>query len=213
MSKGEQTRQRIIARAADVFNTYGFFGTSMGDLTRAAGIEKGGIYNHFPSKEALALASFDYATGLIARRLSDALEGKQRAIDRLLAIVGVFRSITDAPPLPGGCPVLNTAVEADDAYPALRERAREAMTGWHKLIGSNVKAGVGRGELRPDADPRMVATIVTSTLEGAVMLSKLYDDPIYMQRAVEHVIGYLRSLEPPDTGTSHDHAIDGLDIS
>jgi len=55
VTKGEQTRQRIIARAAPVFNVHGYFGASMNDLTRETKIGKGGIYNHFESKEALAV--------------------------------------------------------------------------------------------------------------------------------------------------------------
>src|SRR4051794_36445913 len=132
MSKGTQTRQRIIARAAPIFNVHGFAGTSMGQLTEATGLEKGGIYNHFASKEALALEAFDYAVGLTAQRFATALEGKERAIDRLLAIVGVLEHYVDNPNLPGGCPILNTAIESDDAYPTLRARAQAAMTDWHK---------------------------------------------------------------------------------
>ena len=194
MSKGEQTRQHIIACAADVFSMRGFFGTSMRDLTDATGIEKGGIYNHFSSKEALAIESFDYATNLIAQRFVDVLEGKEKPLERLVAIVEVFYSLIDDPVLTGGCPVLNTAVESDDTYPVLRERAQRAMTSWHKLIGREVKAGVAQGELKPDSDPYMVATVVTATLEGAIMLSKLYDDSIYIRRAVDHMVDYIRSL-------------------
>jgi len=199
VSKGEQTRRRIIARAAGIFNVQGFSGTSMGDLTRATGFEKGGIYNHFSSKEALALAAFDYAVELIAQRFRDALAGQERAIDGLLAIVGVFQRYVIDPPLPGGCPVLNTAIEADDSSSTLRAHAQAAMTSWQKLIGKTVKTGVERGELRPDAEPRAVATIVTATLEGAVMLSQLYDDPAYMHRAVEHLTAYLQSLVVGET--------------
>ena len=198
MAKGAETRRRIVARAADIFNVHGFAGTSMGDLTRAAGIEKGGIYNHFTSKEALALAAFDYAVGLMAERFRVAIDGKEHALDRLLAIVGVFQNYLDAPPLPGGCPVLNTAIESDDTSPTLRQRAQDAMTSWHKLIGSTVKAGVERGELRPDADPRAVASLVTAMVEGALMLSRLYDDPAHMRRAVDHLTGYIQSLAAPD---------------
>src|SRR5205814_6622717 len=91
VSKGEHARQRIVARAAPVFNVSGFAGTSMGQLTQAIGLEKGGIYNHFPSKEALALAAFDYAVDLMAQRFAAALVGQQRAADRLRAIVGEFQ--------------------------------------------------------------------------------------------------------------------------
>ena len=54
MSKGDQTRERIIAKAAELFNQRGLEGTSMADLMEATGLEKGGIYRHFPSKEAVA---------------------------------------------------------------------------------------------------------------------------------------------------------------
>jgi hypothetical protein len=89
---------------------------------------------------------------------------------------------------------LNTAVEQDAHATPLRDRAQRAMTDWHKLIGSTVKQGVQQGEFRPDADPREVATILTSLLEGALMLSRLYDDPIYMRRALAHIERYLAQL-------------------
>jgi AcrR family transcriptional regulator len=199
MSKGEQTRQRIIARAAAVFNVHGFAGTSMGHLIQATGLEKGGIYNHFASKEVLALAAFDYAVSLTAQRFAEALDGKQGAVERLLALAGVFQRYVDSPPLPGGCPILNTAIEADDAYPPLRERAQLAMTQWHKLIGSTVKAGVQRGELRSDVEPRVVASVITAIMEGALMQSKLFGDPIYMHRAAEHLTLYISSLACEET--------------
>lgn len=194
MSKGERTRQRIVAQAAPVFNTYGYSGTSMAELTRATGLEKGGIYNHFPSKEALALAAFDYAVGVVGERIGAAVAGKERAADRLLAMVGFFADYVERPPVAGGCPILNTAVEADDTEPALRARAQAAMTELQKLIGVTVKQGVARGELRPDADPRAVAAVLTATLEGAIMLGRLYQDPAQMQHVVAHLTAYVESL-------------------
>lgn len=194
MSKGDQTRQRIIARAADVFNTRGFFGTSMGDLTRATGLEKGGIYNHFPSKEALALAAFDHAVGLVSVQLGDALADETSAVARLEAMVEVFYTIAEHPPVSGGCPVLNTAIEADDTFPALRERAQQAMTSWHRLIGKIIKEGIATGELRSDSDSYQIAAVITATLEGGIMLSKLYGDAIYMQRVTDHIKAYIHSL-------------------
>ena len=201
MTKGERTRQLIVERAVPLFNTRGYFGASMSDLIQATGLEKGGIYNHFDSKEAIALAAFDHAVGLIEELFGAALAGKDGTVERLKAIVEVFRGVSDGYPLPGGCPVLNTAVEADDAQPMLRARAQGAMTNWLKLIGGTVKRGIERGELRPETDPRAVATIVAATLEGAVMLTRLYDDPAHMHRAIEHLTGYLESLAAPRAAT------------
>jgi AcrR family transcriptional regulator len=166
----------------------------MGRLVRETGLEKGGIYNHFGSKEELSLAAFDYAVGRIGERYEAALAGKEGAVERLFAVIDVVSMLAEDPPVPGGCPILNTAVESDDANPLLKERAREAMTGWHRLIGSITKAGVKSGELPENTSPYEMASVVTATLEGAVMLSKLYDDPAHMQRAVDHLKAHLRSL-------------------
>ncbi len=193
-SKGERTRQRIVEQAANVMSVRGYFATSMADLARETGLEKGSLYNHFHSKEALALAAFDYSVALVGQRFDQALAGQERAIDRLRAIVGVFRSLADAPPLPGGDPVLNMAIESDDAYPVLLDRAQAAMISWQKLIGKTAKEGVARGELQPEVNPRELASIITSTLEGAVMMSKLFRDPTHMRWAVDHLMRYLDSL-------------------
>jgi TetR/AcrR family transcriptional repressor of nem operon len=193
-TKGEKTRRRIVEKAAVVFNTKGYFGSSMGDLMREIGLEKGGIYNHFASKEELALEAFDYAAGTMQERLQAALEGKEGALERLFAIVEVLGGLAEDPPVEGGCPVLNTAVESNDAHMELKDRAREAMSGWLRLIGSIVKEGVRNGELRPGKNPRETASVVVATLEGAVMLSRLYDDPAYMKKSVGHLKEHLRSL-------------------
>lgn len=192
--KGERTRRAIVERSAPVFNTKGYSGTSMADLVRETGIEKGGIYGHFGSKEQLALESFDHAARAVRGRLSSALEGGGVALERLSAVVDVLGGLAEDPPVAGGCPILNTAVESDDAHPALKERAAEASTGWLRLIGGLVKEGIGNGEFDPSTDPRMVASVVVATLEGAVMLTRLHDDPAHARRAVEHVKGYLNSL-------------------
>ena len=194
MKKGERTRRAIVEKAAKVFNTKGYFGSSMNDLVRETGLEKGGIYNHFASKEELALEAFDYAAAVMGERFRSALEGREGAIERLFAVVDVLGGLAEDPPVAGGCPVLNTAVESDDAHPALKARAREAMTDWLRLVGSITKEGVQTGELKPGTDPRETASVVVATLEGAVMLSRLYDDPAHMRRAMGHLKDHLKSV-------------------
>jgi AcrR family transcriptional regulator len=198
MSKGEQTRERILERSALLFNRQGYFGASLADIMRETGLEKGGIYNHFTSKEQLALESFDYAYGLVQERVRQALAGKFNAIERLLAIVSVFQGIVDDPPVAGGCPILNTAIEADDANEALRDRARNAMDGWRTTIHRIVNRGIERQQIRPGIDADEVASIFITTLEGAIMLSNLYKDPIHMQRAVNHIVQYIETLRLSD---------------
>ena len=201
MRKGEQTRLHIITQAAPVFNTHGYNRTSMAELTQATGLEKGGIYNHFSSKEALALAAFDYAVALVAARLDAALSEQPGALAQLTAAVAFFATYIEAPPLAGGCPILNTAIEADASDPALRDRAQAAMLDLQKRIGVIVKGGVARGELRADSNPRAVAAVITAALEGAIMIGRLYRDPLPMQHVIAHLTGYIAQLASvPEVG-------------
>ena len=195
MSKGEETRERILARSAPLFNRQGYFGASLADIMRETGLEKGGIYNHFSSKEQLALEAFDYAYGLVQQRVRQALAGKLNAIERLQAIVSVFQGIAEDPPVAGGCPILNTAIEADDANEVLRDRARAAMNDWRSTIQRIVNKGIERQEIRPGINVDEVATIFITTLEGAIMLSNLYKDPIHMKRAADHIVRYIETIK------------------
>ena len=198
MSKGEQTRERILARSAQLFNRQGYSGSSLSDIMRETGLEKGGIYNHFTSKEQLALELFDYAYGLVQQRVRNALAGKFNAIERLLAIISVFQGIVEDPPVAGGCPILNTAIEADDANELLRDRARSAMNDWRTTIHRIVNKGIERQEIRPGVDADEVASILIVTLEGAIMLSNLFKEPIHMQRAADHMTRYIETMQLSD---------------
>ena len=193
MTKGEDTREMILARSAQLFNRQGYFGASLSDIMRETGLEKGGIYNHFVSKEQLALEAFDYAYGLVAERVRYALADKRHAVERLLAIIAVFQSEVEDPLVPGGCPILNTAIESDDANEVLRERARAAMNNWFSTIRRIVQKGIERQEIRPDVDADEVATLFVATLEGAIMLSNLYKDAVHMRRASQFMRNYVET--------------------
>lgn len=193
MSKGEETKSRILHQAAELFNQQGYAGSSISDIMRVTGLQKGGIYNHFQSKDDLALQAFDFAIARINQHTRFVLRGKRHAVERLQAIIGVFSSFTENPPIKGGCPLLNTAVESDDAHPALRERAQQAMNSWLNLIRRIIEKGIEKGEIRPEVSADEIATIIIATLEGAIMMSKLYGDSIYMHRVINHLNEYLET--------------------
>ena len=193
MSKGNDTRKRILEQTAQVFNRQGYFGASMADILRVTGLQKGGLYNHFRSKDELALEAFDHAYGLVTRRFADALRGKTNAVEILLTMVELFRGYMKDPPLPGGCPIMNTAVESVDAHPALRQRAIEAMDKWRGLITRTVTRGIEAQEIKPGVDAEYLATIIIATVEGALMMARLYSDDVHMERATDWLVRYIES--------------------
>ena len=144
--KGDQTRQRIIEKAAQVFNRRGFAGASMAELMEATGLEKGGIYRHFESKQELAEAAFDYAWEAVNAPRQRGLEEQKSSLDKLLLLVRNF--VGERPrTISGGCPLLNTAVDCDDGNVALRNKARAALAGWRTRITALVRSGQRNGEL------------------------------------------------------------------
>jgi AcrR family transcriptional regulator len=184
MKKGEITRQMIIQRSAAVFNQRGYFGTSIADLVAETGLERGGIYNHFDNKNDLALAAFDYAVKTLGERLQAGFCRYTHAADQLIAIGDVFLELLDDPDLPGGCPVLNTAIEADDTHPELKARAQQALANLRGMVETVVTDGIARGEIQPRTDPSLTATHLIALVEGGMMMSKLCDDPCYSNQIV-----------------------------
>jgi TetR/AcrR family transcriptional repressor of nem operon len=194
-TKGELTREQVIAKAAALFNQLGYKGASISDIMRATGLQKGGIYRHFESKEVLELAAFEFAVEELGRRFQEALAGKATAGDRLRAIVGVYASLPTNPPVPGGCPVLNAAVEADDSNPALKRRVAKVLRDWHSFVTRVVSQGQARGELCSTLDPAEFTTALIAALEGAIMLSKLWNTSDPMREVRAEVEARIRDLE------------------
>jgi len=171
MNKGELTRQRIIAEAAPIFNQRGFAGCSMQDVMDATGLEKGGLYRHFASKEELAVEAFRYALATSVKTRTENLEQIQGAVEKLRYVVKRFVEGPSA--IPGGCPLMNTAIDADDGNPTLRKLVHEGIQAWKVRLSGIVEEGIQRGEIRLGVEPRRIANTMIAALEGALMLSRL----------------------------------------
>ena len=184
LTKAERTRQHIIARAAPLFNQKGYAGTSMQDIMAATGLTKGGIYGHFESKEEIALAAFEHAAGIVTRLIAERVARQQTAVDKLKAILIFYKQYILSPPVAGGCPVLNTAVEADDTNPLLRASVVKVLNRLHRAVAGIITQGIETGEFRADADVSRFPILFISMIEGGVMVSKAYGDAKYLNTVI-----------------------------
>lgn len=197
-TKGERTRARILDVAGPLFNARGYRTSSVQEVMAAAGLQKGGIYNHFASREDLVLAAYDRNTSVLGDLIRGALASSRDAVDRLRALVEVYRQFAVDPPFPGGCPLLNTTVESHGGNERLRDRAREVMDDLRDgTVVRIVRRGIERGELRDDVDPDTVGSVVIAGIEGGLLLTDLYGDPVHMHRVCDHLVEYTASLAPP----------------
>lgn len=191
MTKGEDTRKKIVAAAAPIFNQRGFEGSSLSDLMEATGLQKGGIYRHFANKEELAAAAFDYTWEAASKARLLNLDDETNGVDKLKQLIANF--VNRRSPVAGGCPILNTAVDADDGNAVLRTRVTKALRSWLARLQAIVKDAIERGDALPGIDPEAVATLIVASLEGALMMSRLERNDDALRRVQEHLDRYLDS--------------------
>lgn len=189
LRKGEQTRQTIIELAAPIFNRRGFTACSLAEIMEATGLEKGGIYRHFAGKEELAEEAFRYSArrAFEVRGIGGAEEGN--ALARLRGMIDRFVVLPS--PIPGGCPLLNTAIDCDDGNPALRKLAARAFAAWKRRIRRVIEQGIEEGDIQPAADPESLATMLIATLEGALALSRVERNQKALKQAQTFLDGML----------------------
>ena len=205
MTKGELTRQHIIAKAAPVFNQRGFAGSSMTDLMEATGLEKGGLYRHFASKEELATESFKYALQQVMEARSGVPAHCQGAISRLRHIVRTFVQVPS--PIPGGCPLMNAAADADISSKAVLTLARKGMATWKSELCKILEEGIRNREIRLAVEPRRTANTIIALLEGALVISRLEGTREAMIDAQASLESLLSTLATDDSFSSGDEQV------
>lgn len=190
MSKGDQTRQRIIAEAAAIFNQRGYEGCSIQSIMEATGLEKGGIYRHFESKEELAAEAFDYAWTVASTKRHQNLEAIPDHADRLKQHIANFVTRSG---LPGGCPLLNTAVDSDNGNLVLRDRVRKALRHWKTMLREILEDGMKAGSIRPTIDPCAAANRIIGALEGAMLISRIERNDQALRQALQDLDTYIET--------------------
>jgi AcrR family transcriptional regulator len=198
LTKGQETRERIVRETAPLLNKQGFLSTPLADILKCVGLEKGGFYHHFASKEDLVVEAFEHVAAQAAERLRTAIESETTATGKLKAMTEAYRTFKINQLLEGGgCPILNAAVEADDGNVRLRDAARLAMDRWRGVVNRILNAGIASGEFRADVDPDRESSWVIAAIEGGVMLSNLYKDPVFLNRALDQLASHIGTLKAP----------------
>lgn len=194
LNKSARTRRFIIEKAAPIFNKKGYSGTSMHDLTEATGLTKGGIYGNFENKDEIAAAAFEYNSKYILDQIKPRVLSQSTARDKLFAITGFYRKYLYEPELSGGCPLLNTAVEADDMHPILREMVLQSLDYIRRSFIYIINEGIERGEFRQNIDPDYYATVFLGLIEGGIMQMKIYNKARFLTDCLlqmERLVGDL----------------------
>lgn len=172
MTKGEETRQFIIEKAAPIFNTKGIAATSMSDIMEATQLSKGSMYVHFENKEVLACAAVEHNMKILNDKLQKHLSRFKTAKEQLFAYIDFF-SDPNHPPVVGGCPLLNFGTEADDTNPIVKERVNRGIRQGEELLSGIIEKGIVNKEFRADWNASDFATVLFAMLEGGHLMARM----------------------------------------
>jgi AcrR family transcriptional regulator len=172
--KSESTRHFIIEATAELINKKGLAGTSLSDLENATRLSKGSIYGNFRDKEEVVSAVFDYNLGRIRDRTQKAVNQSVDYREKLLAHIAVYYA---AEADMGGCPMQNTAVEADDTNPTLRKKAADGLLQWKLDLEGLIKRGIQAKEFKKDTNAPETALAIIALIEGGILFGRATQNP------------------------------------
>lgn len=194
MTKAERTRQLIIEKTAPLFNQKGYAGTSLNDISEATGLTRGGIYGNFENKDEVALAAFEYNYNQLFTTIRNRIKEKAKAHEKLQVYLNAYRHPELQVILQHGCPILNTATEADDTHPALKLKASAAIARWHRSIEDIIKEGQERKELKKSVEVKEFASTFIALIEGGIMLVKVTGNDDHIEAALRHAKKMIQEI-------------------
>jgi TetR/AcrR family transcriptional regulator, transcriptional repressor for nem operon len=171
MTKAERTKQFILETAAIIYNEKGLAATGVDDILEATQLTKGCLYSHFENKEDLTLQVADYLLQKSYEGMSKVLSGPGTAKERIFAYLDFYKAPL-RPPMQGGCPMFNMAVEADDNLPVIKQKVAESLGKSQKLLVSLLEEGIKKKEFKPSLDAEAFAFKVLATVEGASVICR-----------------------------------------
>lgn len=189
-------KDKIISETCKLFSLKGYMSTSIQDIMAASGASKGGLYNHFKSKEDLFRAVLDRAIGIWRERNLDGLDRIDSPIEKLVRFIENYRDnyLSDTESFPGGCFFINLSVELDDQAPDLAREVAKGFAGLKRMILRLLHEAKQDGELKENVYVNDVAELVFAGLMGAAVTYGQGKSHSNLNRTITALTSYLKGL-------------------
>jgi TetR/AcrR family transcriptional regulator, transcriptional repressor for nem operon len=189
--KGEQTRRRIVAAAAQLMYERGQTEATLEDLRTAAGVSGSQIYHYFADKQELLLAVIEHQTEAVLQAQMphlgqlDSLAGLRRWRETLVEYQRRMQCR-------GGCPIGSIGAEVAENNPEARLAVASGFRRWESAIRDGLRAMHGRGEL--DGDPDDLALALLAALQGGLLLTQIQHETRPLEVALDTVLAHIENL-------------------
>ncbi len=178
------SREDILSKTLDVFRRQGYYNTSMEDLAKACGLQKGSFYHHFESKEALMTAILeDVRNRLSTHVFSVAFEENGTAAERLTKLLFMLKKGLLSHE--GGCFLGNSTLSVAPHVPECAVILRGIFSDWTAALQHLYSARYAKDVALSIAEQTMME------FEGAVMMTNLYKNEDILKHAYERAMSRL----------------------
>jgi TetR/AcrR family transcriptional repressor of nem operon len=186
-------KDRIIHESLRQFSTKGYMSTSISDILEAVGTSKGGLYNHFRSKEELLLTALSAARKIWRERNLAGLDQWPRPLDKIKKLLENYRDhyLADSENFPGGCIFVALAVELNDQQPHLAQEINEGFQRFKAMIKRLLDREQEAGHLKNGIDTGMVTEMIFSGILGACVAYTADKSREHLDRNIKGLIAFL----------------------
>ncbi len=183
MSKGEQTRERIVDKAWQLASRDGLSGLSLGKLAIELGLSKSGLFAHFGSKEELEVDVLKAAAERFTEQVLKPAMSAARGVARLRKVFKNWLGWANDPEQSGGCIFMAAAAELDDSEGPQRDFLVTAQKGLLAALAKGASLAVEEEELRHDLDTEQFAFEMLGIVMAYHHARRLLRDPKAETRA------------------------------
>jgi TetR/AcrR family transcriptional repressor of nem operon len=195
--KGQATRDRIVAAAAELMYRHGVAGTSTPAVRDAAGVSSSQIYHYFADKDDLTRAVIAHQSAQILAQQApllarlDSFEALRSWRD---VVVDAARQQNGA----GGCPLGSLSSELADSHDWARAAVADGFTAWSGAIRAGLEAMTANGTLRPGTEADRLALALLAAVQGGLVLAQAQHTTDALEAALDAVIALVETRsEPP----------------
>nr|WP_296776759.1 TetR/AcrR family transcriptional regulator [Rhodococcus sp. (in: high G+C Gram-positive bacteria)] len=189
--KGQRTRTRIIAAAAELIHERGVSATTLNDVRTASAVSSSQLYHYFADKKDLVGAVVDHQAAQVVEN--------QRALD--LSTLDAFRSwredlvaFEDARQGRGGCPLGSLGADLAETDAINRERVALGFQRWARVIELGLTSMCEADELPRNLETRRLSTGILAALQGGLLIGQVDRSADALDAALDLVITLLESL-------------------
>ena len=177
----------------ELFWLKGYNSTSIADILSRSQVNSGSLYYFFPGKQDVLIAVLEaYRDGIRPMLLEPAWTGVSDPVERVFALLSLYRRHIVDTDCEYGCPIGSLALELHEPDPAVRELLAANFDGWVDAVEECFLQASERFPKGTDA--RALAELTLNVMEGGVMQARTYRDVAKFDTAVSQLRAYIETL-------------------